>query len=280
MCDSDDEPPPLEEDVGEEEKNVDKIEDEKKDDETALLEQMMSAAKVAERKKEKLRRKKVDASTKTFGSGFKKGFFNRKAKKKKSSRKSNSSIPTLKPKSKATENLVIPEVQTEMNRSALKTLEKGAWANEKLVEKIKKNPSLAQKFMDPRFAHFAKRFQDNPKGVMKEAQSNPELREFLSSLMSVLGEHFTEMGAAATSSTGTAKEAPRPSRAAQEAAKDPEVRRVLNDPDLRSLLTDPKMKTVLQECQTKPGALQYYMRIPEVRKKLQRMASAGLIKIQ
>ena len=267
------------------------------DDETPLIEKMMEAAKIAERKKDIARRKGREKSDKQFGSGFKKGFFNRKKKKtttkKKNAAQTSSEKKTTplartneggkddavtylrKSKKEGKSNLVLPEVQSTMSKSAANMLKKGDWVNEKLLEKIRKNPELARKFMDPRFAQFAQRFQENPKRIMEEAKGNPDLQEFLTSLMGVMGDHFTEMGKAAEEGGQSRKKKTLPSAPAM----DSDVKRVLDDPELKALLTDPKMKQVLQDCQTKPGALQYYMRIPETRAKLSRMASAGLIRL-
>ena len=169
----------------------------------------------------------------------------------------------------------IEEVQDAMSETAMNTLKKGEWVNNDLMEKIRENPTLLRTFSDPRFKHLAERLQSNPKAVIQEAQRNPELKEFLNALMSVLGSHFKQMGQrASTKQTSSSPSVP------IQQQQDPEVKRVLDDPKLRALLMDPKMKEVLQNCSTKPGALQYYMSIPDVRAKLLQMAQAGLIQLQ
>ena len=210
-----------------------------------------------------------------FGSGMKGGFFNRKKKKKNKKKKSTSeqktSIPVLKPTQKKKDPLRISEVQQAMSETAMNTLKEGEWVNNDLMKKIRENPTLLRTFSDPRFKHLAERLQSNPKGVIQEAQRNPELKEFLNALMSVLGSHFKQMG----ENTST-KQTTTPIQQQQ----DPDVKRVLDNPELRALLMDPKMKEVLQNCSMKPGALQYYMSIPDVRAKLMKMAQAGLIQLQ
>ena len=204
------------------------------------------------------------------------GFFNRKKKKKKStSKREETPIPVLKPVQKKEDSLRIEEVQDAMSETAMNTLKKGEWVNNDLMEKIRENPTLLRTFSDPRFKHLAERLQSNPKAVIQEAQRNPELKEFLNALMSVLGSHFKQMGqSASTKQTSSSPSVP------IQQQQDPEVKRVLDDPKLRALLMDPKMKEVLQNCSTKPGALQYYMSIPDVRAKLLQMAQAGLIQLQ
>lgn len=216
------------------------------------------------------RRRKED---KTFGSGMKGGFFNRKNKpKRKESRKKKDTIPVLKPSKEKNDSLRIPEVQNVMSKNAMNTLRKGEWVNDSLMKKIRENPTLLRTFSDPRFQHLAARLQSNPKAVIQEAQRNPELKDFLNALMSVLGSHFKDMGKDIAASTTAEKPT-------QENKQDPEVKRVLNNPELRSFLMDPKMKEILHNCSTKPGALQYYLSVPEIRTKLEKMARAGLIQI-
>lgn len=207
------------------------------------------------------------------------GFFNRKKKKKNKKKKSTSeqktSIPVLKPAEKKEDPLRISEVQEAMSETAMNTLKKGEWVNNDLMKKIRENPTLLRTFSDPRFKHLAERLQSNPKAVIQEAQRNPELKEFLNALMSVLGSHFKQMGENAST-----KQTPTPPPVPIQQQQDPDVKRVLDNPELRALLMDPKMKEVLQNCSTKPGALQYYMSIPDVRGKLMKMAQAGLIQLQ
>ena len=293
----DDLPPPLE--IVEEECSNNK--DEKREDDVALIDEMMRAVSIAKEKKEKerervssscyysytflnthvhtqIRRQRRRKEDKRFGSGMKGGFFNRKKKKKKKKEvtKKKDTIPVLRPAAKKEDKLRISEVQEAMSENAMNTLKKGEWVNDDLMKKIRENPTLLRTFSDPRFRHLAERLQSNPKAVIQEAQRNPELKEFLNALMSVLGTHFKNMGEHAATKQTTSS----PPQPPIQQHQDPEVKRVLEDPELRALLMDPKMKEVLQNCSTKPGALQYYMSIPDVREKLQKMARAGLIQLQ
>lgn len=279
MCD---EPPPLEEEetsdvIAVEDAETDSttnIDDAKADadnqgEEGILLEEMMRAARIAEKKKEAKRKSRRKREDKSFGSGMRKGFFNRKQKKKTKKKTMHGdvkkeTIPTLRPARDASSSIRFKEVQ--------ETLSKGKWVNNDLIEKIKQNPTLLRTFSDPRFSHLAQKLQSDPKAVIEEARRNPVLKDFLNNLTKVLGEHFTQMG--------TEAEEKMPTQTSIQPQPDPEVKKVLDNPELRAILMDPKMKAVLQECSSKPGALPYYMSHPEFGVKLRKMAAAGLIQIQ
>lgn len=115
-----------------------------------------------------------------------------------------STIPLLKPKDEqgceANEHsdLRLDEVQEAMRNEnrILHELEKGDWVTPEFVKRIADNPRLVAGLTDPRFAEALK----DPRKAMKG--NNKEIKDYLTELFSVLGEHFTKVGEA-NKSAGT-----------------------------------------------------------------------------
>lgn len=110
-------------------------------EEMSLMEMMMQAQAEAKKEQEKEKKVEVEKQTKSFGTGFKKGFFGNSNEKSNSAKKSSqpskktattgstmitsNEITTITPKSE--KGIVIDEVQNAMNESnpVLKNLQKG-----------------------------------------------------------------------------------------------------------------------------------------------------------
>jgi stress-induced-phosphoprotein 1 len=63
-------------------------------------------------------------------------------------------------------------------------------------------------------------------------------------------------------------------------AKTPEqtLERASKDPEIAEILQDPVMNSILQQAQGNPAALRDHMQNPEVRKKINLLAAAGIIR--
>ncbi|CAM9496205.1 unnamed protein product [Ectocarpus sp. 6 AP-2014] len=269
------------------------------------MEQMMAEAMTAKEVKSQEQRLEQSRDAKqTFGGGLKKGFLRQRGKEITSGAppEVEGSIPVITGR-KASDSLLLPEVQEAMKHSASNPLGGASgggggqeWLTPELLQKISEKPRLAAMLTDPRFSKAMELMSTSPKDALGMFESSAEARESFTELMSLLSKHFTAMGDAADEKAA-AEEADRRRVAdgplAQEALRraaegvgvaatpataeeTATVDKVLQQPELRELLMDPGMQRVLQECGD-PQELARYMRHPEFGPKLQLMAKAGLI---
>lgn len=57
------------------------------------------------------------------------------------------------------------------------------------------------------------------------------------------------------------------------------MERIQRDPEIVGLLQDPVMQSILQQAKTDPAALQDHMRNPQIRKNVQKLVAAGVIRM-
>lgn len=225
-----------------------------------------------------------------------------------SSKRAGPEIVELKASSQPGDNLVLDDVQAALRSAGLGDAKSDA--SKTLMGKLMANTKVRAGMKKPRLQKAMAQMGAAPQQaalIMQRAvaSNDQELVEFVQTVMTVMGEFFTDLGdkqkeeeeAKAKKAKQAAKQAAAKvaevadeeiaspavieKRVASAAAAtgDPAVQRVLGNPALREVLTDPRMKGVLQECQTKAGALQHYMRHPEFGPKLRMMAEAGLIQL-
>ena len=223
--------------------------------------------------------------------------------------KRDSEIEELKPTGQPGDGLVIDDVQRALRSAGLGDAK--STASKTLMEQLLANPAIRRGMQKPRLLASLQAMGAAPQRAAQimaaaVASNDQELVEFVQTVMTVMGDFFTTLGdkqaaeeaATAKKAAAKAKKAAKKvqqlveeeitspevveKRVAQAAAatNDPQVQRVLGNPELRAVLTDPRMKGVLNECSTKAGALQHYMRHPEFGPKLRMMAQAGLIQLQ
>lgn len=56
------------------------------------------------------------------------------------------------------------------------------------------------------------------------------------------------------------------------------LQRAMQDPEVASIMSDPVMNQILQSSQQNPAALQDHMKNPDIRKKIQKLVAAGVIR--
>lgn len=64
-----------------------------------------------------------------------------------------------------------------------------------LLEKIESHPLLSKAFRDPSLSQVLAEFQRNPEAMLKAAQGNQEMMQFLQEFSSLMGGHFAALSA-------------------------------------------------------------------------------------
>lgn len=197
---------PLIQEVGlesEQESVVEKSEDEG----PTMLEMMMAAQAEAKREKEKDQKKATAKTSKSFGNGFKKGFFDSEPKKKEISKPKEDKteqIPTIV-KSKAPQNsAIISEVQEALKKEEsplLSQLRQGDWVSPDLMAVFQSNKILSAGFRSPKCTAALELLKSNPKEAQKKFSSDQEVSNFLAEFARVMSTHFEELGKKEPSST-------------------------------------------------------------------------------
>ena len=273
--------------------------------------------KLAAKKSEQQRMKKQfgDGLKGNLKKGFLSGGSKKSAPKKAPKESAPEVIETLrpqahgKPKAGERQSAITSEVAQAMASSEnpmMQALNGGEWINQGLADRIGSNPSLVRAMADPRFDAALKMMQKDPKRAMAMLESEPWLKAAFVELMGQMGGHFSALGeqqeqqkqqAAQQAARQAAPEAvpeaemgpmaqdalrrhrtgDLPAPATSDEQK--QVDAVLQDEELRGILMDPGTQHLLRSC-SDPSALQKAMRDPQTRAKFEKLAKAGLIRIE
>lgn len=287
------------------------------DEGPSLMEQMMADANVARDKKLTEKKNEQQRMKKQFGDGLKsnlkKGFLSGGSKKKPTQKSPKESAPeviqTIRPQSRGKakpgerESALKQEVADAMaasENSTVQALKGGEWITPDLTQKIASNEKLTRAMADPRFDAALKMMSKDPKRAMALLESEPWLREAFVELSGLMGGHFSALGEqqqqAAAGATPTPEAVPEAEMGpmAQDALKrhragelpkpatadeQKQVEAVLQDDEIKGILMDPAMQNLMRAC-SDPSALQKAMRDPQIRAKFEKLAAAGLIRIE
>lgn len=283
----------------------------------SLLEQMMEAQKLAAADSDKRIMEIHQKEAKKSFSGFKKGFFSSKTaaseSKKPSSRdtpnEKDSRIDTIRPASNASAKgkasaPLLREVQDSLEREeeekrANMLLQNKEWLTNDLVATFQNNPILAKGFQSPKCVAAMQMMQANPKEAMTRFRDDLEVSAFLSEFGRVMSDHFTSLSQRKESeqleeskvspiqeigplqakvlsgkNTDDAK-----SNARNSDDEEERVKKILEDEELREMLMDTELQKILMECND-PRQLSFFLQRPEIARKIRRLQSAGLVKIE
>ena len=194
----------------------------------SMLEMMMAAQKEAQIEKNVIVQEEVKKATKTFGSGFKKGFFgggggsgssSAKAPAKAASGTTTSTaaakpstakptpptdIPTIvKPTHASSTKLggttaaIAEEVKramTEEESPVLRQLKQGDWVTPDLVQVFAANPIISRGLQDPKCKAAMQLMQQDPKAAQKRFEGDPDVDLFMREFGKVMAAHFDGLG--------------------------------------------------------------------------------------
>lgn len=199
-----------------------------------MLEIMMKEQAEAKRQKENEKEVTVKKEQKTFGGGFKKGFFGQSnqqntistiTKKKTTdtlvnigtsstptvgttpdSSSNKSGIPVIKMnKSGEQASLVLNEVHEAMKDSThpmLNKLQQGEWMTPDLLEQFKANDIISAGMANPKCVTAMQLLQTNPAAAKMKFEHDPEVSIFLAEFGRVMAAHFEKLGGSGSSSSG------------------------------------------------------------------------------
>jgi len=179
--------------------------------------------------------------------------------------------------------LKLADVQKSMEEqqaSASKAQVPGSpnWVTPDLLQKVAADPVLRKAFTDPRCAAAMTALQTDPKQALEQYGDVPEMRDFLTKFMKLMGDHFTALG----DTQEAQREAIQP--VAEKKPETPEeeaARKAMADPEVAAILRDPEVQHVLQKLQMgKTHEVQGAMTKPAMVAKLRRLSQAGLIGMQ
>lgn len=277
----------------------------------SLFDEMMAAQAAAKKEKEKVAAK---ATNKSFGTGFKKGFFGggsggtkTKATTGTSTKKKESEIINVKAAPGGAKKSVshslnniskeVNEAMAESTNPAVKELQKGEWMTPDLMQIFATNPIISRGLRNPRCQKAMEMMQKDPEGAKKQFLGDTEVDEFMKEFGRVMGAHFDKLGdkqeQSQASNLGPLADAAikrEQERAAKTksnpgiqpydekaAAEEKKVKDIVNNPELAQLLMDPKMQGILQDCGN-PKKFQEHMKNPETARKIKLLFDAGLVK--
>lgn len=306
---------PLITEVGKQEDTIDdvKVEDGRKNDEgPSLMELMMQAQAEAKREKEDAEVKEEKKASKTFGSGFKKGFFGGKSNDNKSdstttvtkatntTKTDNETIPTIVKKKEDKKPLVFDEVQKAMqddDNPTLKQLRQGEWVTPDLMNVFQNNAIISAGLRNPKCTAAMQLMQQDPKEAQKRFANDREVDIFLREFGKVMASHFEkldvqqqqknraeptkpakiieEVGPLQVEAMKRAKDAQSTSVATTDKEQE-RVNQILEDPELREWLMDSNMQKILQEC-SDPSKFQHHMKDPVIAYRIGKLYKAGLV---
>lgn len=199
------------------------------DEGPTMMELMMEAQREAQKAKSAVSESEVVKEKKSFGGGFKKGFFGGSTVP--SSKHSNSStnttntsssshpeftnsdIPTITKKSGSTVNSnkvsakIVEEVQEALKEDEnpmLAKLKTGDWVTPDLVQQFQSNPIVARGLNNPKCQAAIQAMQKNPNEAKKKFGDDPEVDLFMREFGKLMSAHFESLGSTSdTSSTKT-----------------------------------------------------------------------------
>ena len=80
------------------------------------------------------------------------------------------------------------------------------WVTDDLLEKIESHPLLSKAFRDPSLSQVLAEFQRNPEAMLKAAQGNQEMMQFLQEFSLLMGGHFAALSGKNAQGSKTAPE--------------------------------------------------------------------------
>ncbi|KAJ0408648.1 hypothetical protein ATCC90586_006349 [Pythium insidiosum] len=193
-----------------------------------IMDEMVAAAQQAKAAK-RLQQERERASA-GFGSGLKKGFFNKKTPKKSASTREVLDVPSDRSlrasdlrivRDAAASNqddgaserqspFVFAEVQEAMKGMQQLNpngpsrvwghISQTEWMNEAFFEKLSRHPRLLHALKNPHFMAAIEELQRDPKGAILKYGKDPAVSAMLKDFMEFMGSHFEELGKAATTS--------------------------------------------------------------------------------
>ncbi|KAI9346989.1 hypothetical protein BDR26DRAFT_855479 [Obelidium mucronatum] len=212
-----------------------------------------------------------------FG-GLKGGFFSKAAK----PQEKKAPLETLKPTNPAPANskkqgIVLDEVQEAM-KSKLNSTSK-EWMTADFLHKIESDAVLAKAFLDPEFQRAIDALTKNPQAAFAHyAQTRPDLIDAMRRFSGILGAQFETL--AVKADQDKIKAVPIP-----EDLPDHEkelLRQVQSDVELQEILKDPKVMQILMTRDQRSPEFQQAIRSkdPIIRRKIEKLVSAGFLRIQ
>ena len=285
----------------------------KKEEGPSLMELMMQAQAEAKKEKDANVVKEEKKETKTFGSGFKKGFFGGNSSDNKSTtstattkatatsttKTDNEIIPTIVKKKEEKKSLVFNEVQKAMNdddNPTLKQLRQGEWVTPDLMSVFQNNAIISAGLRNPKCTAAMQLMQQDPKEAQKRFANDSEVDIFLKEFGKVMASHFEKLDSQQQKSK---PEPTKPAKIIEEVgplqveamkrAKDTtvtptattdkeqeKVNKILEDPEIRDWLMDSNMQKILQECGD-PRKFQQHMKDPVIAYRIGKLYKAGLV---
>lgn len=240
------------------------------------------------------RSQKTDEGAKHFG-GLKKGFLTAKCKPSNDNERANDRPPKCPPNSDEMphirkkspdakpHSLEIPEVQEAM-KDAAPLLANREWVTDDLLEKIERHPLLSKAFRDPSLSQVLAEFQRNPETILKAAQGNPEMMQFLKEFSSLMGEHFT----AFSSSKGPKRrKEPEGKLIAEVCTSDSNTeelkfKELIQRPDIQRVLLDEDIQRLIATLRSDPDQAQRMLQYSsaEFREKVRVLVDNGILGLQ
>ena len=171
----------------------------------SLFDEMMAAQAAAKKEKEAKTQK---ATNKSFGGGFKKGFFGSQSTKSGTTKKKSTGNPNVidvkapkaaektKPTSQTLQSIAkeVGDAMEESSNPAVKELQKGEWMTPDLMKIFASNPVISKGLMNPKCQQAMQLMQKNPEEARKRFGKDQEVDLFMREFGKVMSSHFEKMG--------------------------------------------------------------------------------------
>eukprot|EP00731_Ephydatia_muelleri_P032032 Em0023g539a len=195
----------------------------------------------------------------------------------------NDNIPHLRRKSPNAGSLEIPEVQDAM-KNAAPLLASREWVTDDLLEKIESHPLLSKAFRDPSLSQVLAEFQRNPEAMLKAAQGNQEMMQFLQEFSLLMGGHFAALSGKNAQGSKTAPEGKLITEACTSSGNSEELKfkELLQRPDIQQILLDKEIQRLIATLKSNPDQAQQILRSSnsDFRQKVHILVDNGILGMQ